>query len=525
MKKKICTICFVIMMVLSFCNAVSAAEGRVTFSDLTKSSTSVSVKARFEGTGSQSVWLIASYINENAIITAINEAHAEIADGEEAILTVTLEDKSSDSVLKCFLWDGLNGRTPLDNVAPAPPAEIGSFAQTTDSVSLSWTASEDDHESVAGYDIYNMGMKVGSTAGTEFTDTLLERGSNNLYEVVGIDSEGLASPKTKPLAVKAADIPTATCAGAEMTSDGRLIYVLDENYSYYGSSAAAEADGLACRRTVNPAEDGLGSRNIITRHPFRFSADYAAELKGVSNFTLILTYFDNFSGNIITEYCKAGGGPDSFGASMSVAAKNSGQWKTVTYNIVNADFSQMATNAGNSFAKIRIYTSAKNFMVYRLSILPTEEYHELMKNATACITDAYINNGVLVNLTDASEVSKDKIAGQGAALIPAGKAMECDVTDVITAGDSSACVELEYYTETEEEEIVLKYYSQTDGAVKEVRQAATAVGKWQRMRFALTDAAFNNAISGVQLPGGADFTIGAGSGSPIYIHSVRVFKK
>ena len=524
MKKKLCSICLAVMVIVTFCTTVLAAGGRVYFSDLTKSADSVSVKARFDGAGSQSVWLIASYVNEKGVITAIREDHAEVSGGGEEILNVTLEDKSSDSVLKCFLWDGLNGRTPLDNVAPAPVADLAAADKTTDSISLEWVKAADDYDSVVRYDVYNMGMKVGSTTDTSFTDTYLQRGSSNTYEVISIDDEGLASPPSVA-AVSAENIPTAICAGKQMISDGRLEYVIDENYNHYGSSAATEADGLPCRRTVNPKADGLDTRDIITRHPFKFGAEYAAELEGESEFTLILTYFDNFSGAIRTEYGKQGTDANGLGASTQIAATNTGRWKTVAYNIANAEFSRPATNEGNSYAKIRIYTDRKDFMIYSLSVVPTAAYQALLKNAVASIDGAYIEDGVLLNLTAADGPAKAAIAQQGAALIPAGGQLECDVTAGVTSADTSVCVELEYYTETENEEILLAYNSQTGGAAKEVKQVATAAAKWQRMRFVLTDAAFSNAISGTQLKDGADLIISTNSGSPIYIHSVRVFKK
>lgn len=526
MKKKVCSICLIVLVVLSLCTMVSAADGRVYFTDLIQNATSVSVKARYEGTDTQNVYLIVAYTNKTTGVIEAISSDMKAVGGTEETLTVSLEDKSSTADLKCFLWDAISGRTPLDNVAPAPVTGLASDSRTTDSVSLSWAAAEDDHQSVASYEIYNMGMKVGNTASTAFTDTHLERGSENHYEVITVDSEGLVSPESVALTMAAANIPTTVCAGAVEIGDGRLKYVIDEGYSRYGSSAATTADGLACRRTVNPLADGLGTRDIVTRHPFNFSAEYAKEVADVSDFTLILTYFDDASGQITVEYCKRGGsGPDSYGSSVRpFTTGNTGQWKTAVFTIGGADFSQLSTSEGNSYGKIRIYAPGKDFKIYSLSVVPTTEYETMMKNAVARVTDAYINDGILLNLDASGEVFKEKIAEQGGIFIPGGKALECDVTSLVTAADASVFVELEYYTETEGEEVVLAYNSQSGGAAKQVTQEATATGKWQRMRFSLTDAAFSNAIAGTQLTGGADFTIGSGSGTPLYIHSVRVFK-
>ena len=70
MKRKLCSICLAVM-VFSLTIGVFAAGGRVYFSDLTQSTNSVSVKARYDGTGTQSVWLIAAYVNSRGVVAAI----------------------------------------------------------------------------------------------------------------------------------------------------------------------------------------------------------------------------------------------------------------------------------------------------------------------------------------------------------------------------------------------------------------------------------------------------------------------
>lgn len=523
MKRKLCSICLAVM-VFSLTIGVFAAGGRVYFSDLTQSTTSVSVKARYDGTGTQSVWLIAAYVNSRGVVTAINQDHVEIEAGNEETLTVTIDDRHADSTLKCFLWDRLNGRTPLENVAPAPVTELASSDQTADSVSLNWTAADDDYASVASYNIYNMGMKVGSTTDTAFTDQNRERGVMNSYEVRAVDSEGLESPKAAALAIAAANIPTVILDGDNIITDGRLDYTIAASASYYGFTAATEADGLACRKTVNPLEDGFGSRNIITRHPFNFSADYAAEIAQEKKFTFVMTYFDDGVGQIRMEYCKVGNQADSLGGGVyPVTTQNSGQWKTVVFSIADGNFGELATSEGNSFAKLRIYgSSSKNFKIYSLSMAPTSEYEALMKNAVARVDGAYINDGILLNL-NTDEAVKTKLSDQGAALVSAGNVLACDVTDTTIAGSSAVHIEVEYFTEVEEEEIVLQYNSTSEGSAKEVRQKATAAGEWRRMCFELSDARFSNAISCAQLSAGADFTLGTSSGAELYIHSVRVY--
>ncbi len=525
MKKRLCAF-FTAAVLAAQATAAFAALDRVYFTNLTKTATGVSVDARYEGSGEESVYLIGAYIDADGKIVAIDEEHTTLTDGGSDTLTLTVEDKSDVASLSYFLWDGINGRTPIDNAPPAPATNISSTAQRPGSVTLEWDAALDDFDDVSSYDVYNMGMKVGTATTEAFTDTnYLDRGAKQTYELVTTDGEGLQSPRSAAFSVKTGDIPTAVCAGSSVITDGRLEYIVDENYSYYGSTAAAEADGISCRRTVNPKEDGLGTRDIITRHPFKIGADYAQTLSGITDFTLSLTYFDDFSGNIVIEYVKSGGDVNQFQASSSIKATNTGKWRTASVRIYNADFSRLSESSGNSYAVMRFNNGKKDFKVRSLSVAPTGEYTALLQSAKFEVTEGFVNGGILAGISADGAVQKATIGSRGAAKIPAGTVLECDASaDIIKSTDTSLCVEIEYYTEDKDESIVLKYNSSSGNEQEETEQPVTAAGKWQRMRFELTDAAFNNAYLGSQLTDGADFTVSARE-NDVYIHSVRVFKK
>ncbi|MFF4649905.1 cellulase family glycosylhydrolase [Streptomyces sp. NPDC001380] len=80
-----------------------------------------------------------------------------------------------------------------DTTPPTAPGAPVVTATTSSSVSLSWGAATDD-TGVAGYDVYRGGAKVGSTAGTSYTDTGLTASTAYAYTVKARDAAGNTSP-------------------------------------------------------------------------------------------------------------------------------------------------------------------------------------------------------------------------------------------------------------------------------------------------------------------------------------------
>jgi chitodextrinase len=60
-------------------------------------------------------------------------------------------------------------------------------------VSLSWTASIDRVDGVAGYSVYRNSVKIGQTPSTSYTDSGLTNGTTYSYYAVAYDTSGLAS--------------------------------------------------------------------------------------------------------------------------------------------------------------------------------------------------------------------------------------------------------------------------------------------------------------------------------------------
>ncbi|WP_150267156.1 carbohydrate binding domain-containing protein [Paenibacillus tepidiphilus] len=79
--------------------------------------------------------------------------------------------------------------TPLstDTTAPSVPTNVTAVAQNASSVKVSWTAST-DNVGVTGYEVYRNGVKVGTAAGTSYTDTGLTGSTSYTYTVKAFDA-------------------------------------------------------------------------------------------------------------------------------------------------------------------------------------------------------------------------------------------------------------------------------------------------------------------------------------------------
>lgn len=108
------------------------------------------------------------------IVRAINNTGASINSNENSAVTV------------------------VDNVPPKSPINLVSTGTTESSISLSWTAST-DNIGVIRYDIYQDGVKVGSSTTTTYTATGLAKQQGYNFYVVAIDASGNQSPPSNQL--------------------------------------------------------------------------------------------------------------------------------------------------------------------------------------------------------------------------------------------------------------------------------------------------------------------------------------
>ncbi|WP_068774788.1 lytic polysaccharide monooxygenase [Paenibacillus sp. FJAT-26967] len=117
------------------------------------------------------------------------------------------------------------GATPA---APSTPANLASSAQTTSSVSLSWSAST-AASGIKNYEVYRNNTLVGTTTTTSYSDTGLTANTTYSYTVKAVDNAGTKSIASSALSVKTAgsssafpawNATTAYVGGSKVTHNG-----------------------------------------------------------------------------------------------------------------------------------------------------------------------------------------------------------------------------------------------------------------------------------------------------------------
>ena len=86
----------------------------------------------------------------------------------------------------------------MNNVAtpPSVPTNLSVTGTTTSTVSLSWNPSTAGTYAIAGYKIYRGGTQVGTSAGTNYTDTGLTASTTYTYTVAAYDTNGNTSAQS-----------------------------------------------------------------------------------------------------------------------------------------------------------------------------------------------------------------------------------------------------------------------------------------------------------------------------------------
>ncbi|MFC5405543.1 DUF4832 domain-containing protein [Cohnella soli] len=99
-----------------------------------------------------------------------------------------------------------------DTTPPSVPANLASTGTTSNSVSLSWSAST-DNVGVTGYIVYRDGAQVGTPTGTTYTDTGLAASTAYSYTVKAKDAAGNLSAASSALSVT-----TSAASGGSQTT-------------------------------------------------------------------------------------------------------------------------------------------------------------------------------------------------------------------------------------------------------------------------------------------------------------------
>ena len=160
-------------------------------------------------TGQQTSWKIISYVLQGGGTAFANlDIKALLADAQ-ARGSLNPSDYLIDAEAGFEIWQGGQGLGTNsfsfnataagggDTQPPTIPANLTVTGTTSSSASLSWGASSDD-VAVTGYDVYRGGSLVGSTAGTNYTDSGLTPATAYTYTVKAYDAAGNLSAASTP---------------------------------------------------------------------------------------------------------------------------------------------------------------------------------------------------------------------------------------------------------------------------------------------------------------------------------------
>ncbi|GIO29747.1 MULTISPECIES: glycosyl hydrolase family 18 protein [Paenibacillus] len=161
------------------------------------------------------------------------------------------------------LWQ-LQSAPPQDTQAPTAPSNLKISGQTSNSVTLTWTAST-DNIGVTGYDVYQGNSLAGSATSTTYTVSGLSPSTSYTFTVKAKDAAGNVSDASNAVTVKlgAADTvpPTApgnlsvtakTSTSVTLTWTASMDNVGVAGYDVYqGNAPAASVDGSTLTAVIN----------------------------------------------------------------------------------------------------------------------------------------------------------------------------------------------------------------------------------------------------------------------------------
>jgi uncharacterized repeat protein (TIGR01451 family) len=96
--------------------------------------------------------------------------------------------------------------TAPDVTAPSVPSNLQAANLTSNSVTISWSASTDDF-GVAGYQVFRNGVLLNTTTALSYTDNGLNAATTYAYNVAAFDATGNVSAQSTPLNVTTTQLP------------------------------------------------------------------------------------------------------------------------------------------------------------------------------------------------------------------------------------------------------------------------------------------------------------------------------
>jgi hypothetical protein len=170
------------------------------------------------------------------------------------------------------------GMTPApDTTPPTVPGVPTLSSRSTNSITMSWTAST-DAVGVVRYDIFRNGVKVGSSTTNSYTDSAgLSPNTSYSYTVQAFDAAGNASTASNPGSLSTLPL-SATLAGTVIGTTG--------SYNNSGNTRDKVFDGNTSTYFDSPLQTGswvgldLGSTKTITSITYYPRANWASRMVG-----------------------------------------------------------------------------------------------------------------------------------------------------------------------------------------------------------------------------------------------------
>lgn len=425
-------------------------------------------------------------------IDAVQVDSAVLTIGASDTLTASLPDGGDDYDYVVYVWDSFENQKSMINQPPAEPTDLEVTGTTSGTADLSWTRADDDRKAVSSYNIYRNGNYVGSTSFTNYTGENLDFGDTYTFGVTAVDDSGLESEYMAEVEATTKDVPTITYVSTDPMAAPNATQTNSKNIecSWMGQNtylwtAPTEADGLMCHETtmydrVNADESILKVHSFFhTKTPFTY-------IDGdTKNIVIEITYFDEKpASNTGTETISVA----YQGGSASTQFKDTGFWRTKTFEITNAKFTEAALNNAGKLYNVRFNSTTVGLKVYKTTVARADEF--VRPAASIKMDGALILRDILVYRED-GQTSYDEVNGEKCLKIESGNYLEMDV-ETIAANQRNVNVEITYLDEGDGS-IILEYAGE-EGAGMEIIQRENS-GAWKTKVIALDDAMLDGSLT------------------------------
>ena len=429
---------------------------------------------------------------ESGKIDAVAVDSTVLTIGASDTLTASLPDGGDAYDYVVYVWDSFEGQKSLINQPPAEPAEVEVTDTTAGTADLSWTKADDDRKAVSSYNIYRDGNLVGSTPFTNYTGENLDFGETYTFGVTAVDDSGLESEYVAETEATTKDVPTITYVSKDPVEAPNSTQVNTTNIecSWMGQNtylwtAPTEADGLMCHETT--MYDRVNDDESITKlHSFFHTKSPFTYIDGdTKNIVIEITYFD--------EKPASNTGAETIsvayqGGSASTQFQDTGFWRTKTFEITNAKFTEAALNNAGKLYNIRFNSTTVGLKVYKTTVARADEF--VRPAASIKMDGALILRDILVYRED-GQTSYDEVNGEKCLKIESGNYLEMDA-ETIAANQRNVNVEITYLDEGEGS-IILEYAGE-EGPGMEIISRGNS-GEWKTKVITLDDAKLDGSLT------------------------------